>query len=416
MELLMLKKKKIIIFVVIVIGISIMIFIQTRKGRANLIEVSTVEVKRGNITKTVSGSGYIQPDIDVDISARISSEIIRIHIKEGDRVTKGQLLAELDRQRYEASVEQAESQRMSAQASLKKAEADFARIDGLFKQNLSTQADLDAVEAQKLSAESQVQQADAYLRQARDDLAKTRLIAPIAGVVTKLFKEEGEIAVGSQFQADPVMTVSDLGVMEVLAEVDENDVVMISNDDSAKIEVDAIPDTIFKGRVTEIAHTATTRNRGTQEQVTNFEVKVRVTNPTEKLRPGMSATVDISTETHKNVLYIPFQCVTTRDTTKAAAKQSDKNPPKEETASSPKTTKESSKPPEVVFVVENGNAKMISVKTGLSSDTDVEVMSGPTEGQKVVSGNYKALSRLLKDGSAVKEKKETKPADEKESD
>lgn len=415
----MFKKKKIYIFIVIMVVIGIMIFFQLRKGRADVVEVTLAEVKKGDITKTVEGSGYVQPEVDVDIAARISAGIIKIHVKEGDRVPKGKLLVELDRQRYEASVEQAESQLMSARASLKKAEADYSRTSGLFKQNLSMQADLDAVEAQKLLAQSQVQQAEAYLKQAQDDLSKTRLIAPIDGVVTKLLKEEGEIAVGSQFQSDPIMTVSDLSAMEVLAEVDENEVVMISLQDSAKIEIDAIPDKVFKGHVTEIAHSATTRNRGTQEQVTNFEVKVAVTSSSEQLRPGMSATVDISTETHQHVLYIPIQCITTREVNEDSSNNSfDKKPVKEDKSDDApaKDNKKSKKEKEVVFVVENDFAKMNRIETGISNDSDFEILSGLQEGQKVVSGSYKALSKLLKDGSPIKEKKDIKPEQEKESD
>jgi HlyD family secretion protein len=413
------KKKKILIFIAIVIVIAIMVFVQMRKGRADSVEVTSVEVKRGDITKTVSGSGYLQPDMDVDIAARISAEIIKIHVKEGDRVAKGKLLVDLDRQRYEASLEQAESQLMSAQASLKKAEADYSRTAGLFKQNLSMQADMDAVESQKLLAQSQVQQAEAYLKQARDDLSKTRLVAPIGGIVTKLLKEEGEIAVGSQFQSDPIMTVSDLGTMEVLAEVDENDVVMVSLFDSAKIEIDAIPDTVFKGRVAEIAHTATTRNRGSQEQVTNFEVKVAVISPTEQFRPGMSATVDISTETHKKALYIPIQCVTTREIKEDSSKNSaEKKPVAEEKGGkgASQESKKTNKMKEVVFVIDNGAVKMTRVETGISNDTDFEILSGLQEGQKVVSGSYKALSKLLKDASRVKEKKDVQPEKDKESE
>jgi HlyD family secretion protein len=245
-------------------------------------------------------------------------------------------------------------------------------------------------------------------------------MAPIGGIVTKLLKEEGEIAVGSQFQSDPIMTVSDLGAMEVLAEVDENDVVMVSLNDSAKIEIDAIPDTLFKGLVTEIAHTATTRNRGTQEQVTNFEVKVGVVSPSEQLRPGMSASVDISTETHQNVLYIPIQCVTTREVNEDSSKDSsEKKPPAEEKGDGDIASKDqdkSDKMKEVVFVIENDAVKMTRVETGISNDTDFEILSGLQEGQKIVSGSYKALSRLLKDGSQVKEKKDIKPEKDKDSE
>jgi len=402
------KKKKIIISSIVGIVIVLMVIFNLTKSRGNTIEVSVEKVERGDITKTVSGSGYVQPELDVDIAARISAELIKLHVIEGDEVKKGQLLVELDRQRYEAQVEQAESQQMSARAALKKAEADYTRTRDLFEKELTSQADLDAVEAQRMSAESQLRQAAAYLKQARDDLAKTRLVSPIDGTVTRLLKEEGEIAVGSQFQADPIMTVSDLSRMEVLAEIDENDVVLVDLGQETDIEIDAIPDTVFKGRVSEIAHTATTRGRGTQEQVTNFEVKIAVTSQVEKLRPGMTATVDIRTETHEQILYVPIQCVTVRsvkaDSAAENVSEEDSSAVAEPPSQAEKDEDKDDDRDEVVFVVEEGTTKMVPVETGISDDNNIEILSGLEEGQKVVSGSYRALSRDLKDGSKIKEK------------
>jgi HlyD family secretion protein len=419
------KKRKIILFVVLAVIIVVMMVYSMNKKSSKGIEVTVSEVERGDITKIVSGSGYIQPELDVDIAARISAEIIKIHIKEGDRVDRGQLLVELDRQRYEALVEQAESQVMSAQASLKKAEADYTRTFDLYQKQLATQADLDAVEAQKLLSQSQVKQAEAYLRQARDDLAKTRLIAPIAGTVTKLFKEEGEMAVGSEFQSDPIMTVADLKRMEMLSEIDENDVVLVEIGHTAEIEVDAIPDTLFQGIVSEIAHTATTRGMGTQEQVTNFEVKIAVMTPDEKLRPGMSSTVDIKTLTHEDVIYVPIQCVTVRDVKKDSAKTENDGEVKEDSTSAESEAKQNQKKlkgadeddkEEVVFVIEDNVAKMVPVETGISDDTNIEILSGLEDRQSVVSGSYKALSTELKDGSTVKIKKSLGEKEENKSE
>jgi len=411
------KKLKIIIFSALALIIAIMVFVNVKKSRGKTIDVVTIQVTKGDITKTVSGSGFIQPEIDVQIAARISAEIIKIHVLEGDRVNKGQLLVELDSQRYVAQVEQAESQVLSAKASLKKAEADYTRVKDLYDQKLTSKSELDAAEAQKLLAESDVKIRQANLKQTQDYLAKTSLLAPIDGVVTKLFKEEGEIAVGSEFNADPVITVSDLSKMEVLAEVDENDVVLVHLGDNTKIEIDAIPDTTFEGKVSEIAHTATTRGRGTQEQVTNFEVKIAITSQVDKLRPGMSSTVDISTETHKDVLFIPIQCVTMKnvkqDTAKAdSSKSSDKN--NEDSMNSEEKKKEGNKDKnnkkqemkEAVFVVKDGVAKVVAVKTGISDDTNIEIFSGLEEDMEVVSGSYKAISTLLKDGSQVKAKED----------
>ncbi len=399
------KKTKLIIFLAGALVLAAMIIYNVRKGKSAAVDVTLAEVKTGDITKVVSGSGKVQPETDVKIAARISAEIIAIHVKEGDQVKKGQPLVELDRQRYEAQLEQVVSQVASAKASVKKAESDYTRVKDLFGKNLTSQADLDAAEATREAAVSQLDQSLAYLKQCRDDLEKTRLNSPIDGTVTKLNKEKGEIAVGSQFSADVIMNIADLSLMETVVEIDENEVVLVSLGDSARIEVDAIQDTTFKGVVTEIAHTATTRNEGTQEQITNFEVKVRVTSDVARLRPGMSATVDIGTDTHKGVLYVPIQCVTARavkadsaESVKGKQRHKDKEPvrPGEELKAPQQ---------EVVFVVENSIAKQTPVKTGISDDNHIEIISGLREGQKVVSGSYKALSKLLKDGDLVKEKK-----------
>jgi HlyD family secretion protein len=402
MENQMSNKMKLVLGIVIVAIIAVMVVINIKKSRGKNIEVNVTEVKRGELKKMISGSGYIQPELDIQISARISAEIIHIDVKEGDVVEKGQLLVELDSKVYEAMKERSESTVMSAQATLKRAGADFRRIKGLYEQNLASQAELDAREADKLLADSQLRQAEASLRESQDNLNKTRLVAPIQGVVTKLNKEEGEIAVGSQFQADPIMTVSDLSRMEVLAEIDENDVVLITESDVTKIEVDAIPDTVLEGVVSEIAHEATTRGRGTQEQVTNFEVKIAVKSKIEKLRPGMSCTVDINTETHEDVLYVPIQCVTMRemddDSTQAESENKDDS---------------SDKRKEVVFVAKDGIAKMIAVETGISDDANIEILSGLEEGQQVVSGSYKAISRDLKNDAQVKIKETGSKEDEK---
>ena len=402
------NKKKLIMGLALVAVIAVMIVVNLKKNQGKAVEVTITEVKRGDIVKTVSGSGYIQPEKDVRISARISAEIIALHVKEGDMVQKGQLLVELDRQRFEALKSRAESAVTSAEASLKRAKADYVRVRGLFDQNLVSQSELDAAEAERLLAESQLKQAKAGLDEALDNLAKTRISAPMDGVVTKINKEEGEIAVGSEFQADPIMTVADLSRMEVLAQIDENDVVFVSLDDPAKIEVDALSDTVFEGRVSEIAHEATTRGRGTQEQVTNFEVKVAVTTDERKLRPGMSCTVDITTETRHNVPFIPIQCVTVRHEEKKTEKKKGGEVVAAEAPADNK--KNTDKDRQVVFVVQDNKAKMVEVQTGISDDANVEIISGLEVGQKVVSGSFKAISRDLKDGSTVKFKGEGKSA------
>lgn len=410
------SKRKILLLVLVLVIIAAMVIVNINRKSSKAMEVTTEKVKRGDITQVVSGSGKVQPEVDVRISARISAEIIKLPVKEGDIVKKGQLLAELDRQRYEAAVQQYRSSLKSSEASRIKSESDFRRIKDLYDKNLNSQAELDAARAQLLLAEANVEQAQAALSQAEDDLNKTILRTPIDGIVTQLNKEEGEIALGSQFQAEVIMTVADLNRMEVVAEIDENDVVLVDYGDQVKIEVDAIPDTHFVGTVTEIAHTASTRGMGTQEEVTNFEVRVAVVSDVSKLRPGMSATVDIQTETHVNVLNVPIQAITVRDLTKSQESvEKGKKPGQKKSIADDNstagdqqskigtgTTKAKKENQEVVFVVEGETVKMIPVKTGISSDTDIEVTEGLTDSAMVVTGSFKALSTLLRDGMRVK--------------
>ena len=418
------KKGKILIFAGIVVTIAVFVVVNLKKARGDVIEVQTARVRRGDITQLVTGSGKIQPEKEIKISAYVSAEIVRLPVREGDHVEKGQLLVELDRARYEAALDRARSDVKSARANLKKARSELARARDLFAKQLYSQAELETAEANYELAESRVEQAEAFLRQAKDDLAKTRLISPISGTVAKLNKEEGEIALGSQFQADVIMTVADLTRMEMVAEIDENDVVLVSLGDSAKIEVDAIPDRKFRGYVSEIAHTATTRGRGTQEEVTNFEVKIFITDDVSQLRPGMSATVEIETETHYDVLHVPIQAITMRppaDTTSTVGRFSKKTwrtkkaRTRDENAemwgedsgngadvSETKAKEERERLVQVVFVVEDDRVRMVPVDTGITSETDVEILTGLEEGQEVVTGSFRALTKLLKDGSRVK--------------
>ena len=419
------KKAKLLIFGGVLVVIAAFVLINLKKARGDTIEVQTMRVKRGEITQLVSGSGKIQPEKEVKISAFVSAEIRRLHVKEGEDVQVGQLLVELDRTRYEAAFERAKSDLRSARANMKKAKSDLKRAKDLFAAQLNSEADLEGAEANYELTESRVEQAQATLRQVEDDISKTRLTSPINGTVAKLDKEEGEIALGSQFQADVIMIVADLTKMEMVAEIDENDVVLVSLGDSADIEIDALPDEAFHGLVTEIAHTATTRGRGTQEEVTNFDVAIALTRRVDQLRPGMSATVDISTETHSDVLYVPIQAITMReqsDTTNTAGEfnkktwRRKKGATRDENAemfggdqsngaSDPKAnvdTGEKDKMIQVLFIVKDGEAKMRPIDTGISSEKNVEIVSDLEGGEEIVTGSFRVLTKQLKDGSRVK--------------
>ncbi|MBD3290039.1 efflux RND transporter periplasmic adaptor subunit [candidate division KSB1 bacterium] len=403
------KKKKLLLFSGGLVLIIVFIVANLFKSKGGHIEVQVEEVKKGSITQTVSGSGKIRPEVEVKISANVSAEIIGLYVEEGDKVKKGDLLVELDAKRYEAALERAKSNLKSARANLKKAKSDYKRTLDLYTKKLISDAEKESAEATLLLAESEVEQAQASLEETEDQLQKTKIYSPMTGTVSQLNKELGEIALGSTFQADVIMVVADLSNMEVVAEIDENDVVLVSIGDSTNIEVDAIPDTTFSGIVMEIAHTATTRGLGTQEEVTNFEVKIAVINPVDKLRPGMSATVDIATETRRNVLHVPIQAVTVRmpgeiNAKKPGEAETDSESDKKETGETEQVDPEDTedKMIEVVFIVKGENADIVPVETGISNDTDIEIKSGLEEGQKVVIGSYRAISKTLKDESLVK--------------
>jgi len=420
------NKRKLLIAIIAIVVVGGIVFVNLRRETGGKIEVQTALVRRSDVVQTVSGSGKIQPEVEVKISANVSAEIVRLHVKEGDRVSRGQVLVELDRTRYAAALERAKSNLRSAEASLTKAQSEYKRAQELHAKNLFSEAELESARASLTLAESGVDEARALVRQAQDDLSKTTLVSPIDGTVTRLNKEEGEIALGSQFTSDVIMTIGDLSRMEMVAEIDENDVVLVELGDKATLEVDALPDTSLKCIVSEIAHAATTTGRGTQEEVTNFDVTVRLLENHPKLRPGMSATVDIETEVRPNVLNIPIQCVTVRpksalkDTTaEYTLSRASRKKKREKSRVKEISSKESDNSGnfgasekeeyiEVAFVVREGKAVMVPVITGISDDTHVEILSGLEEGDEVVTGPYKVLSRTLRDGAKVKVKKDKK--------
>lgn len=411
------RKKLMLVFIVLAV-IAVIVFMNFNKDKEKPIVVQTDKVKRERIVQTVNASGSLIPITQVKISANVSAKIINLPIKEGDIVKKGDLLVELDKAQYEAAYDKAMSFVQSNKASLKKVQSDLKRTQALYDNNLASASELEAAVAQMELAESQLHQSEAGLKQVLDDLNKTRIAAPMNGIVTSLKKEVGEIALGSVFQEDVILIISDMSKMEVKIEVDETDVISLNIGDTAKIQVDAIPNTTYKGIVSKIAHSATTKGVGTQEQVTNFEVETSVIGQDERFRPGMSATVDIITEVQENAITVPIQSLTVR-----SPKGSDENKGQEE-ADVPDAIKKANnnnkgKEEEVVFVVTHPEktqnskkglfkktsyprAEQRPVKVGISSDTKFEIISGLEEGEEIVTGSYKAISKEIKDGSPLK--------------
>jgi HlyD family secretion protein len=383
--------------------------IARRSGGDGVLHVETAEVARQKIVQKVNATGKIQPKTQVKISADVSAKITRILVEEGQWVEQGTLLAELDRERYVAAVERAEASVRSAQANanlvrenMKKTEKEYIRTQELIERNLESQSTLDTVHAahqvevaRYQSVLDEVEQARAALKQARDDLSKTTIYAPMAGTISDLRKEPGEIAIGSQFQEDVILIVADLSAMEAQVNVDENDIVSVAIGQEAEIQVDALLGRTLKGTVSEIANSANVGAPGTSEQKTEFEVRIGITDPEPSLRPGMTATADIFTQTNENALSVPIQCVAVRTLDQLAME-----------GEAPETTRSRYQLDrdgfaEIVFCVEDGNAVAKQVKTGIQSDTLIEILEGLKEGDVVVTGSYRAISKDLENGAAV---------------
>ncbi|MEJ2582440.1 MAG: efflux RND transporter periplasmic adaptor subunit [Acidobacteriota bacterium] len=402
------KKKLLIGLPIVAVLVAAGMTLATRKGGVEGIEVEIENVGRRQVVQTVTATGKIQPMIQVNISADVSAKIKRLEVEEGEWVEQGTLLVELDRERYLAAVESAQANLSAAQANanlarenMVKAEKDYERTKELFDRNLESQSVLDTVyaaaeveKARDQSALDQGQQARAALRQARDDLAKTTIYAPMSGTVSKLNKEIGEIALGSQFQEDVILEISHLDGMEAQVDIDEYDNVSVSIGDEAEIEVDALPDVKLKGKVTEIANSAKSSGLGTTDEKTEFEVKVAIIDPVDELRPGMTASAEIVTDVCEDCLSVPIQSVAVRTLEQLGAEQTGEG---EEARFTP----DSEGFVEIVWIVKDGRAEARQVKTGIQSETYIEIADGLEEDVQVVTGNYRAISRDLKDGSMV---------------
>jgi len=387
------SKKKIFIIGGIVAFLSVFVLANVFRDDVKALKVETELVSLRTVIQKVNASGTIQPETEVKISAESTAFIDSITVKEGDRVYKGQHLISLDRKRILSNYNSASSSVRSAQARLKQELASKKRVESMYEQNLASDQELEAVQASYEIANSQLEQAKANLDSRKDELDKARIMSPQDGIVTRIYKEVGEMAVGGMFQADNLMIIADLSRMEVIIDVNENDVVSVSIGDTTEIEIDAFTDTLFYGVVSEIAHMSEVAGMGSQQQVTNFQVKVRMLNVPKGTRPGMSATADIITEKKENILSIPIQSLTARkDSDEMVFLVSDKMLAKEgdENKSSDKKAKKGMK-----FV------HSTPVKVGISSETHYEIKSGIREGDRVVTGSFKAISKDLEHNSAV---------------
>jgi HlyD family secretion protein len=387
------------------------------------IPVQLATAKKSAITRKVTAAGKLQAATTVKVSSNISGDLLELPVKEGDRVRKGQLIARIESRRYAAQVKQQEALRASSSAELaaervviERLKQDLERARRLAAGGNASQAEVDRAlsdlrteQAKANAAEERIAQADASLADARHLLSFATIDAPIDGIVVTRAKQVGERVRGSDFNEDPIVTIATLSSMEAKVEVGEHEVVFIHEGDRADVEIDAFPDRKFPAEVIEVAKNANVKNPGTEAEVTTFPVRLALTGEAKGVLPGMSGQATISTETHESAVVVPIQAVTVRTSRELTRKGSGvaSSPPPPPPAPGQPARKEALR--KLVFVVEGGIARARPVETGLASESEIEITSGLREGEQLVEGPYRVLSRDLADGKPVKEMKEGGP-------
>jgi len=441
--------KKVLIGVGAVAVLAIIVAVTVYQSRKNLVTVQTGKAQKQNLSAIVSASGEIKPKTYVNLGANAFGKIVKLHVKEGDRVKKGQVVAQLenvqssaDVNATKASVQAAQTDFVAAEAGLEtaradlnraKSDADHARLDwertqGLYKDALiakqdydtkkaawesaeaglaQAQARVDQAKAQKDSAQKHISQNQANLARVSDVLHKTVYESPFDGVITNLPVREGEtVVMGIQNSpGSTLMTIANMSVITAEVKVDETDIVNVQIGQAAEVTIDAIPRKIFHGMVSEIGDNAMVRSTGvstsqstsTSEEAKDFKVVVTLTDPPSALRPGLSTTAKITTATRNNVVSIPIQALTVRTQADLALKDGKGSVQ----AAAPVETAKQKEEIQGVFVIRNKKAEFVPVETGISGTTDIEVIKGVHEGDEIVTGSYKIL-RTLKPGTNVK--------------
>ncbi|MFI5370167.1 MAG: efflux RND transporter periplasmic adaptor subunit [Candidatus Eisenbacteria bacterium] len=398
-----------------------------RQSGANTTSVQLGKVRQEDVTSRVRSPGKIEPKTQVKVSADVMGKIRKLSVKEGDPVRSGQLMLQLDDTQYQAMLGQAEAALSTARARQKEAasgfritSANYERQRSLHERNLLSDAEWDqatstfeSARAAEAAADQEVERATAAVTAAADNVRKTRFTAPFDGVVSALNVEQGEVVITGTMNnpGTEILTVSDLSRMLVRADVDETDIVDIKLGQKAKITVDALPDTSFPGTVTEIGNTAKRSATSTIEGQTNFEVKVVFDQTVPQVRPGMTADVEIETATHKNTVAVPIQSVvvrTQRELDRAAHKtkpgaKTETPKSKFEVTAEQDTAGKKDKEITGVFVVKDGVAKFVPVRTGIASETMIEVFGDLKNSDTIVTGPYKALRELKPDGKVKPE-------------
>ncbi len=393
------RRKRTLIVLGVILVIALIVVFNLRSQREKTVKVTIAKVAATDLTSIISASGEVKPKKNVEISALVPGRIIKIGVEEGDIVKAGDFLLKLDSTQYEAVAEGNRASIRSFRAQLVQDEARFRKDKGayerqkrLFDEQLisfdqleTAKLQYDVSTAQVRGIKSQIENAEASLKSTMDNLNKTTFVSPIDGMITSLRVEEGEMAIiGTMNNPGTVLlTIADLSVMEVEVEVDETDVFGVQLDHSANIRVDAYPDTVFKGKVTEIGSSALQKTTATTQESKDFKVVITLDDPAHKLKPGLSASADIITAEKKGALAVPIASLVLRE---KPAEGKDKKSGLEE---------------EGVYAVESGRVKFRTVVKGITGGMNIEIVSGLKEGQEIVTGPYNAL-RELKDGTLIK--------------
>lgn len=432
------RRKRYIIFGVIGLLLVWLIVSLILGKREKPIPVVTEKAVRKTIIQTVSATGKIQPEVEVKISPEVAGEITELPVVDGMPVKKGDLLLKIRPDSYKALVEAqvaaisaARATNLQMKAAAAKTEQDLRRSQDLYTKKMISESEFlasqtahDVARSTYESSLHEIERAEAGSSQARDQLSKTTIYSPMDGTITVLNSKQGERVVATnQFAGTEVMRVADLSHMEARVDVNENDVVTVKIGDKARISIDAYGERKFNGTVAQIANTGKTTGTGTQEEVTNFEVKIRIDDNDVQLRPGLSCTADIQTNIVADAVAVPMQSVTIRtgdsnlspeELEKRKQKQADRDKGDNaaeltnQTAEKRAEKEDREKLAKVVFLKKGRKAQMVKVTTGIADDTYMEIKSGIQPGDEVISGSYSAISRKLKDGALVEIEKEEK--------
>jgi HlyD family secretion protein len=441
------KKTFIILGVILLLLISAGVLARTMGWLESEVglQVEATETERRTITQLVSSSGILRPEVEVILTPDVSGEIIELTIKEGDFVNQGDLLLRIRPDLYQARIDETQAillnskaREQQARAGMLRSRLNFEKQEELYERNLipemefvTAKTQYEADNANYQAAQFSVQSTEAQLRRAQEELRQTVILAPMTGTISKLNVERGERVVGSvQMAGTEILRIARMEQMEVEVRVNENDIVKVAVGDTARVLVDAYPGRNIQGIVTEIANSAIRRGEGTTEQVSEYVVKIRVLTEhnleerasnlrrqaseevssearTPYLKPGMSAAVDIETNTVVNVVAVPIQAVTVRDF--AALKNQPESADSAATELVAEVSEQANVPGvkredirRVVFIIADGKAEMVEVETGINDDQFIQILRGLDENVQIVTGSYRILSRQLKDGDAVR--------------